>query len=137
MQEWFIINDLDEFTKSARVIVYNNFGKWKEESEIDSPIDYVPKEDKKDLDRLLTQDESLLIIKGIAKKQEHKKTKKIRYMITDTMFMNIIEQLNNRMVSNVLQSLVNKGLVESSYDESINDFIFWVKDENSKQTETD
>lgn len=137
MQEWFSINNLDEFTRSARVIVYNHFGKWKEESELDNLIDDVAQEEKEDFDRILSQEESLLIVKEIAKKQAHKKTKEIRYMITDQMFMEIIDQLNNRMVSNVLQSLVNKGLVESSYDSNINDFVFWVKDENSNKPETD
>jgi hypothetical protein len=42
------------------------------------------------------------------------------------------------MVSNILNSLVNKGLVETAYDAEANDFIFWVSDENKKENpETD
>lgn len=137
MKEWFVINDLEEFTNKARLIVFNNFGKWEDESELDNMMENLSEEEKDDFDRLLSQDESLLIIKEVAKKQAHKKTKEMRYVISEQMFLDIIEQLNNRMVSNILQSLVSKGLIESSYDSSLNDFVFWVKDEDSNKPETD
>ena len=38
-----------------------------------------------------------------------------------------MEQLCERMVSNIIQSLVKKGLVETAFDNEKNDFIFWVK----------
>jgi hypothetical protein len=42
------------------------------------------------------------------------------------------------MVSNLLANLSRQGLVESAYDESLNDFVFWAKDENNKEKpETD
>jgi hypothetical protein len=34
------------------------------------------------------------------------------------------------MISNLLNTLVNKGLVETAFDEKSNDFVFWVKNEN-------
>lgn len=136
MKEWFVINDLDEFTQKARLIVFNNFGQWENGSELDHMMEDMQAEDKDDFDRLLSQDESLVIIKDIAKKQTHKQTQEMRYIISEKMFVDIVEQLNNRMISNILQSLVNKGLVESSYDSSLNDFVFWVKDEDSSKPET-
>jgi hypothetical protein len=36
------------------------------------------------------------------------------------------------MVSNILNSLVNKGVLDSAYDDEQNDFIFWVKEEKQK-----
>ena len=45
------------------------------------------------------------------------------------------------MVSNILNQLVNKGILESAYDEKSNDFIFWLKesigDEEKNKPETD
>lgn len=43
------------------------------------------------------------------------------------------------MVSNILNTLVNKGVLDSGYDSEKNDFIFWVKeDANNQETpETD
>ena len=40
--------------------------------------------------------------------------------------------MNHRMTSNILNNLVNKGLVETGYDGNSNDFIFWIKDENKE-----
>jgi hypothetical protein len=38
------------------------------------------------------------------------------------------------MVSNILNTLVNKGVLDSAFDTDQNDFIFWVKeDENNKK----
>jgi hypothetical protein len=44
------------------------------------------------------------------------------------------------MISNILNSLVNKGVLDSAYDSDQNDFIFWVKDDDetqNKKSETD
>jgi len=43
--------------------------------------------------------------------------------------------MNGRLVSNMLTSLVSKGLIESAYDEQINDFVFWIKDNESPETD--
>lgn len=136
MNEWFVINDLDEFAEKTRTIVYNNFGNSEEESsEIDFMIDELAEDSKADLDRVLSHSESLLIIKNIVKKQVNKKTKDHRFILNDSLFAEIIQSLNDRMVSNILQGLVSKGLVESSYDSELNDFVFWVKDQNEEQKE--
>ena len=57
-------------------------------------------------------------------------------MVSDDLFISIIQILNDRMVSNTLANLVSKGLVESAYDSELDDFIFWVK-ENYEKPETD
>ena len=139
-EEWFIVNDIDDLTKSVRALVFNNFGK-NDESEVkekegdlvNNLIFEVDPADQKELDNVLSYSESLIIVKQHIKKQIHKKTDKVRYIMNDKMFLSIIESLNERMVSNLLSSLVNKGLVETAYDDEDNDFIFWVKDENKKE----
>ena len=37
------------------------------------------------------------------------------------------------MISNMLNTLVNKGLLETAYDNESNDFIFWVKNNETSQ----
>lgn len=132
--EWFIVKDIDELTNAARVIVFNHFGK-KSNSEteettnsVDDLLLEVDPKDQKELDETLSYSESLIIVKQHIKKQIHKKTDKVRYIMNDKMFLAIIESLNERMVSNLLNSLVNKGLVEAAYDDEDDDFVFWVKD---------
>lgn len=131
--DWFIIKDLTEFTDKARAIVYNNFGSWDDKSEIDVMIDTIKDGEQEELDRLLSHSEALVIVKQTAKKQHHKHSKKVRYILSDELFVSIIENLNSRLISNVLNSLVQKGLVESGYDNETNDFVFWVKKDENKE----
>ncbi len=137
--EWYLIKDLEAFTDKVRAIVYNNFGLWNDQTELNTLIDTVKEEEKTDFDKILSHSESLIIIKEAIRTQSSKNKKKIRYSMTDKMFADIIEQLNARLVSNILTSLVQKGLVDAAYDMEINDFIFWVKEDNdnSKETKTD
>lgn len=139
--EWFIIPNLDTFTYKARAIVFNNFGKGDgESSSMDEIIDDIKEQDLEEFDKVLSQKESLVIIKENIKKEKHKYTKKIRYLLDDAIFLNIIQKLNDRMVSNIINSLVQKGLVDSAFDSESNDFVFWIKDndkENTEKPETD
>ena len=128
MNEWFVIKNIEEFTNKARAIVYNNFGNWENESDVDNIIDSVKPSEQSDFDKILSHQESLIIIKQIIKKQKNKTTSKIRYILNETLFAKIVEELNARMVSNILNELVKKGLVESAYDTESDDFVFWVKD---------
>ena len=137
MSEWFIVKDVDALVESARALVYNNFGTW-ETSEDDTPVDemLIKPEEKEEFDKLLSPEESKVIVTQILKKQKHKTTQKLRYLVSDDLFISIIQILNDRMVSNTLANLVSKGLVESAYDSELDDFIFWVK-ENYEKPETD
>lgn len=134
---WFVINDLDDFVDKTRSIVYNNFGAWDQASEMDILIDSVADDEKEEFDKILSHDECLAITKSIVKKQKNKKSQEIRFVLNEDLFADLIKSFNDRMVSNILQSLVKKGLVESSYDSEINDFVFWIKDENQDKPETD
>jgi hypothetical protein len=137
-EKWYLVPDLDNFTDKARAIVYNNFGTWQNKDELDILIDDVKEKDQEEFDKLLSHQESLVIIKTLVKKQKNRKTKEIRYKINDDIFADIVYKLNDRMVSNIVNSLVQKGLVESAFDSEANDFVFWIKDENEKEKpETD
>lgn len=135
MTEWFIIKNLEEFTDKARAIVFNNFGKWEGVDKIDEMMDAVKDSEKEELDKVLSYEESLVIVKQRARKQTNKKTNKTRYILNEKLFTTIVEDLNSRMVSNILNELVKKGLVESAYDSESNDFIFWVKDDKDTKNQ--
>jgi hypothetical protein len=138
-ETWYIVPDLDNFTDKARAIVYNNFGVWNNPDNLDILIDDVVENEQEEFDKVLSHQESLVIVKELVKKQKNRKTKEIRYTINDNIFADIVHRLNDRMVSNIINSLVQKGLVETAFDDKSNDFIFWVKnDDNEKEKpETD
>jgi hypothetical protein len=129
--DWFIIKDFNGFVEATRALVFNSFGA--EIGDKDDLIMSVTDKDKKELDKILSHDESLTIIVGFLKKEKNKTTSKIRYLVNDDTYMKIVYSLNDRMTSNILNGLVNKGLVETAYDSESNDFIFWVKDDNKKE----
>ena len=137
--KWFVIPNLSEFTDKARAIVYNNFGVWQNKSDLDVIIDDVVENEKEEFNKVLSHQESLVIVKENIKKERNKITKETRYVLNDDMFADIVYKLNDRMVSNIVNCLVQKGLVETAFDSEANDFIFWVKnDENEKEKpETD
>jgi hypothetical protein len=135
--EWFVVKDVEGFVKSARTLVYNNFGDWNKDEDTIVESMLVKPEDENEFNELLTQEECSVIVKNALKKQRNKTTNAIRYLVCDSLFYEILNQLNDRMVSNTIGSLVQKGLVESAYDSEIDDFVFWVNDKNKELPETD
>lgn len=134
--EWYVISNLSDFTDKARAIVYNNFGVWQNKSGLDILIDDVKESDREEFDKMLSHQESLVIVKESIKTQRNKITKKVRYVLNDDIFAEIVHKLNDRMVSNIMAGLVQKGLVETAFDEEANDFVFWAKnDENNNEKE--
>lgn len=134
----YIITDLDKFVQSVRQIVYAGFGDSLSQVEGDEDIDMLFKlnpEEKQELDSILTQNECMLIVKPHLSRQKSKKGN-IRYIINSEQFSAIVDDFNSRLVSNLLASLVNKGVIETAYDPEENDFVFWVK-ENGKTKDTE
>jgi|LakMenEpi13Oct10_1017325.scaffolds.fasta_scaffold17578_2 hypothetical protein len=135
---WYVIHDMDAFTNHARVLVYNAFGSGlsedKDDPEIDDLISVKP-EDKDELDKILSFEESLNITTQIVKKQKNKKTNSIRYVVNDIIFSEVLDSLNDRMVSNLLNNLVNKGVLETGFDNETNDFLFWIKENDKNKSE--
>jgi hypothetical protein len=123
---WYKVKDLDGFINSTRLMLFNNFGKNNHNTE--ELYAKLSQEEQEELDRVLSYSESELIIKSLAKSEKNKKTKKISYIINDKIFEEILLALGDRMTSNILNGLVNKGLVEMAFDDEANDFVFWIKD---------
>ena len=59
--------------------------------------------------------------------QTKKSNQEIVLFISDDDYHIFLEDLNRRLVSNLIGSLVNKGVLDSAFDDERNDFIFWVK----------
>jgi hypothetical protein len=134
----YVIKNIRKFVNKVRIIVYNNFGKWSEE--VNTELLLKNQEEKKELENILPFQESKNIIIPFIKKQTNKSNNKKRYIINEKNFAEILQNLNARMVSNILVDLTAKGLVETAFDEKINDFVFWAKDnenENLEKPETD
>lgn len=134
--EWYVIADMTNFINSARLLVFNSFGNIENPSPIDNALESLNPEDKAELDAVLSYDESYNIAMETIKKQYNKKTKETRYLISDATFVSMIDFMNERMISNMLNSLVNKGILESGFDNESNEFVFWIKNhENQKNTD--
>lgn len=131
---WFIIKNLEEFIDASRRLVFNNFGSQSEnDSDVENLLTSLSEQDQKELDETLSHNESASIVSSFLKKQINNKTKEQRYVINETLYSEMINALNDRLVSNLLNGLVNKGLVETGYDETSNDFVFWITDAHKEQ----
>jgi hypothetical protein len=133
-EEEYIIDDIETLTNGVRAIVFNNFGNWDNDEKMDnieSSVDIDP-EDKEDIDRVLPYQESLQIVLSHLLKQRNKTTKEIRYIMSEKDYLNMCEEVNSRMLSNLLLEMTNKGIIESAFDSEENDFIFWLPD-NKKE----
>lgn len=132
MSNRFIIDDLDQFVDGVRRVVFFGFGKKTEEidNDLENIIVELGPEEEDEMNNVLGHQESKIIVKSLVKKQTNKVTKQNRYILDEVIFSEIVESLNARLVSNILVQLTQKGLVESAYDEKLDDFIFWIKDDN-------
>jgi hypothetical protein len=134
--QWFFINDFDDFVEHSRSLVFKCFGEANKiaDDSMTTALYDMSKQETEEMNSTLTHEESAIIIKNYARKQINRKTKEVRYCLTDKLLQSIIEDLNSRMISNILNSLVNKGLLDSAYDSDQNDFIFWVKEEDDTKS---
>lgn len=138
------ISNVDKLVNFSRRLIYYNFD---DESEKLSDADFfdkvqkIKKEDMPELDKYLPFEEAKSIMKSLIIKRRHKKTKIPKMFMKESDYDEVLVQLNQRMVSNIIRGLVNKGVVDSAFDDERNDFIFWVKDKydeyDNEKPETD
>lgn len=146
--DWLEIADIEKFAEYLRNLVYINFsaegdiiegseedrlGVFLEGSEMgDDEIQdkLLSDSEKQEMDRVLTLKECNAIITNTAKRIRHKKTKQVKYVIDTDLLHRIVDEINQRLVSNMIAGLVSRGVLESAFDEKINDFVFWKKDKD-------
>jgi hypothetical protein len=135
---WFFITNFDEFVNHARSLVFKIFGESDSltESDLHGILSSVEFENQEELDRVLSFAECALIVKAKAKITVDHKTKKKKYAINNSVLYEILEDMNSRMVSNILHKLVSDNLLDSAFDSEKNDFIFWVKNEENNKGES-
>lgn len=127
------IIDMDKFVEATRTLVYHQFGGTGElPKQIDNLIDSLTKEELQEMNSCLGQSEAANILQKFVKKQRNKNTKEIRITISDDDYMLFVEELNTRMIGNMLAKLASKGVLETAFDEALNDFVFWAPDKNEK-----
>lgn len=136
--DWYVISDIDGFVDKTRALVFNSFGKQQNDQLREIGLDVVAENEKDEFDKVLSHDESMIIAKDILRKQTNKINMNVRYLVSDKIYSKLVSSLNERMIGNILNNLVNKGLVEAAFDSDSNDFVFWVKDDDENQNpETD
>ena len=125
MTEWYYVEDMEKFLDHIRKISYEKF------TEVNQMIkDDLASKFNEELDEILSRQESDNIVIPLLKK--HKDS----YKISNETVIKIIEKLNSRMISNSLNKLVKLGIIDSAFDSDLNDFVFWVKEEDGNNSET-
>jgi len=138
------ISNVDKLVNFSRRLIYYNFDDENEklsDADFFDQVQKIKQEDLPEMDKYLPFDEAKNIMKSLLIKRRHKKTKIPKLFMKESDYDDLLIQLNKRMVSNIVRGLVNKGVVESAFDDEKNDFIFWVKDKyddyDDQQPETD
>ena len=128
--QWLNIVNLDKLINFSRKVVYANLGE--EYTDVSDAgflelVENMPEEQVEEMNTILSLSEARAIFKPFVRQQRHKKTLNIKISILESDYETILKQLSERMISNIVRNLVNRGLVESAFDEEKNDFVFWVK----------
>jgi hypothetical protein len=123
---WYNVKDLNEFVKETIKI---SFSKFKESNEqMNDPLsELLLLSQGENQNELLSEKEAKAIILG------HVKKSKSKYRISESIFLEILLDLNSRIVSNKLRILASKDIIEMAFDEALNDFVFWKKENNEKE----
>jgi|TARA_B100001094_G_scaffold313145_1_gene350571 hypothetical protein len=131
---WLEIMNLKKLINFSRRVIYYNFDESNVKLDDDAFLDKVDKiaskEDDSEMDKLLPYKEVETIFGEFLHRREGEKA----WFIKDGDYDVILVNISERMVSNIVRDLVNKGLVESAFDSDKNDFVFWVKGNDDEDT---
>lgn len=133
---WMEIVNLDKLVDFSRKVIYYNFDEANDglnDEDFMKKIEKIEQKDSEEMNRVLPKDEAKAIFLTFAFKKRNKTTHKTAMFIKELDYEEVLAQLNQRMVSNIVKGLVSKGLVESAFDNEKNDFIFWVKGNDSNE----
>lgn len=139
--DWYFIKSFDEFIDHSRGVIFDLFlGSNKDYVSDSSTNDNIGKilscfedDEPEQIALYLSHSEAIVIAKRFATLKMDKKTKKETYVISDQLFLEMLEDFNSRLISNLLNSLVNAGLLESAFDSTLNDFVFWATTDFGKR----
>lgn len=124
-QRVYEVTDLEEFIKSLRSIILENFYEGEEKRKSIYELDELMRSKRESIDKKLTIQEAKSIIEPMLKVTKSIKGE-IEYTISHKNFKKTLDELNRRIISNILTELSSEGLLETGFDEEKNDFIFWI-----------
>lgn len=125
--DWFVVSDYDSFVEHTRTIVYFCYANESSLNDMSDKI-ILTEEEISELDQILSFKEASDIINSNLQQQTNSVTKAKRSVLNEKIYLNILQEMNTRLTSNLLRSLVDKGELEMGYDNEADDFIFWVPD---------
>jgi len=129
---WLEISNSKKLINFSRKLVYYNFDDetalMDDETFLDK-IDNIQNDYDPEMDVLLPFEECELIFTSFTFIDNN-----LLY-ITDDDYDTFLMQMNRRMISNIVQGLVKKGVLHTAFDNEKNDFIFWVKTEEEMEAE--
>jgi hypothetical protein len=124
----YVIKDLDQFAVYIRKISLHKFSETNKVVDDEFSSSFLKeKENIKNDDEIISIKEVENIIFSLARENNEEEL-----LLNDKILHNIIEAINERIVTNLLNILANKDIVESAFDEKVNDFVFWIKEENDR-----
>ena len=120
----YLISDLNEFSINIRKISFEKFSEANSVANDEFSPCLSKEKQSSEIDDVITVDEvKTIILSNVIKINEE-------YKFKEKTFIKILEEINSRMVSNILNNLVKKNIVDVAFDENQNDFVFWVKDKD-------
>lgn len=122
------ITNLLEFLDASRVWLYTMFGGLNPSESMEIKYVDLEVEEKQEIDKVLNIKEVINIAQEYIKFNERDGI----WLITEDRYEQLLIELNARMTSNLLASMVSSGILESAYDSKINDFVFWRSDTDEK-----
>lgn len=134
--EWMEIVNVDKLTDFTRKVIFHNFDNQNNrltDQEFLEKVKRIKSEDSEEMERLLPFNEVRTILKSFLKKRKNKKTQEIKLFMKESDYDQILLEFNQRMISNIVQGLVKKGVLETAFDDEKNDFVFWVKNNQDEE----
>lgn len=130
--EWLEIENINKLINFSRKLIYHNFDERTSQISDDDffdKVDSFTENEQQELDTVLPFKESKIIIKEFLKKRRNKQTQEIRIFMKESDYGEYLDKLNHRMISNLVMEMVKKGVLDSAFDDTMNDFVFWVKND--------
>lgn len=129
-ESWLELSNIDKLIDFSRKLVYYNFDN---ESASLSDENFLKKIEKMS-DRVEPEIEELLPffeVKSMFMEQIVERDQ-VPCIMEDS-YDQLLVDMNHRMISNIVLSLVKKGVLDSAFDDEKNDFVFWVRKEDEEE----
>jgi hypothetical protein len=127
--EWMEVINLQKLVNFSRKVIYYNFDDENKNLSDKSFLEKIEKisteESIKEMEDVLPFKEVETIFGNYLYRRKDKSTNKKGWFMKEKDYNTILEELAERMVSNIVRNLVKKGLVEMAFDEEKNEFVFW------------